>query len=91
MHAHSIESDSLDDGHKYTPTSLYSWLSTYMYDRRTKINPLWNTIVVGGYHDNKPYVNAYNYSFQELTCLHACYTLHYSGQVSPIIQPGLRY
>ncbi|XP_064388193.1 bactericidal permeability-increasing protein-like [Halichondria panicea] len=56
----TIESDSLDDGHKYTPTSLYSWLSTYMYDRRTKINPLWNTIVVGGYHDNKPFLGQVN-------------------------------
>ncbi len=57
-HAHRIESDSLADGHQYTPSTLYSWLSTYMYNRRTKIKPLWNTIVVGGYHDNKPYVHS---------------------------------
>ena len=50
----SIESDSLDDGHKYTPSSIFSWLTMVMYNRRTRINPLWNTVVVGGYHDNKP-------------------------------------
>ncbi len=49
-----IESDSLDDGHGYTPSSIFSWLTRYMYNRRTKINPLWNTVVVGGYHDNTP-------------------------------------
>ena len=51
---HRIESDSLDDGHGYTPSSIFSWLTRYMYNRRTKIDPLWNTVVVGGYYDNTP-------------------------------------
>lgn len=54
MHTCRIESDSLDDGHKYTPKSLFSWLTRFMYNRRTRINPLWNTAIVGGYNEDKP-------------------------------------
>ena len=50
----SIESDSLNDGHHYTPKSLFSWLTRVMYNRRTRINPLWNTIIVGGYDEETP-------------------------------------
>ena len=56
IHAYRIDSDSLDDGHSYTPKSVFSWLTRVMYNRRTKINPLWNTVIVGGYHEEKPYV-----------------------------------
>ena len=50
----SIESDSLDDGHHYAPKSLFSWLTRVMYNRRTRINPLWNTLIVGGYDEETP-------------------------------------
>ena len=53
---YSIESDCLCDGHVYTPQSMHSWLTRVMYNRRTKINPLWNTVIIGGYHEEKPYV-----------------------------------
>lgn len=52
----SIESESLCDGHSYSPQSMHSWLTRVMYNRRTRINPFWNTVIIGGYHDNKPYV-----------------------------------
>merc|ERR1712183_212826 len=44
-----IESDSLDDGHDYTPRSVYNYLGRVMYNRRSKMNPLWNTLIVGGF------------------------------------------
>ena len=50
----SIRSDSLCDGHGYTPHSIYSWLTAVLYNRRSKIDPLWITAIVGGYHDKKP-------------------------------------
>ncbi len=50
----SIESDSMNDGHGYTPTAIFSWLTRVMYNRRSKINPLWNTVIVGGYHERTP-------------------------------------
>ena len=49
-----IESESLDDGHHYSPKSLFSWLTRVMYNRRTRINPLWNTIIIGGYDEQTP-------------------------------------
>ena len=49
-----IKSDSLDDGHQYTPQNLFSWLTRILYNRRSRINPLWNTLVVGGYNEDKP-------------------------------------
>ncbi|XP_003384464.1 PREDICTED: proteasome subunit beta type-4-like [Amphimedon queenslandica] len=66
----NIESDSYCDGHSYTPRSFYSWLTRVMYNRRTKINPLWNTVIMGGYHDNKPFlgvVNSLGVSFEAPT------------------------
>ena len=52
----SIEEECLDDGFGYTPKSLFSWLSRVMYNRRSNINPLWNTYVVAGMQEGEPYV-----------------------------------
>lgn len=38
-----------DDGHSLTPQQLYAWLARLMYNRRSKIDPLWNSFIVGGY------------------------------------------
>uniref|UniRef100_A0A8D0BD41 Proteasome subunit beta n=1 Tax=Salvator merianae TaxID=96440 RepID=A0A8D0BD41_SALMN len=43
-----IDEQLLEDGHSYSPKAIYSWLTRAMYSRRTKMNPLWNTIVIGG-------------------------------------------
>lgn len=44
-----IESDCLNDGHDYKPKSVYTYLGRVMYNRRTQMNPLWNTLIIGGY------------------------------------------
>lgn len=36
------------DSHFLSPPQLYSWLSRTMYGRRSKIDPLWNSFVLGG-------------------------------------------
>ncbi len=36
------------DGHMMNPRQWYTALSAYMYQRRTKMDPLWNTHVVAG-------------------------------------------
>lgn len=46
----------LNDGHGYTPKSIYSWLTRLMYHRRSKFNPLWNQIVVGGVKDGESFL-----------------------------------
>ncbi|KAB5589006.1 20S proteasome subunit beta [Ceratobasidium theobromae] len=42
-----------DDGHDLGPSEIYEFLSRVMYSRRSKFDPLWNSIVVGGYKDGK--------------------------------------
>jgi len=37
-----------DDGITLQPNELYAYLSRVMYNRRNKMDPLWNSLVVGG-------------------------------------------
>ena len=37
-----------DDGSSLTAGELHEWLSRVMYNRRNKMDPLWNTLVVAG-------------------------------------------
>ncbi|XP_065884147.1 proteasome subunit beta type-4-like [Dysidea avara] len=55
-----IDDEALDDGHSYTPKALFSYLTRLMYHRRSRINPLWISWVVGGYHDDKPFMGYVN-------------------------------
>lgn len=80
-----IKSDSLDDGHKYSPENLFNRLTRLMYFRRCRFNPLWNTIILGGYKDGKPflgYVNSVGTAFEAPTLA--------SGLGSYMAQPLLR-
>jgi 20S proteasome subunit beta 7 len=38
----------MNDGSKLNPENIYEYLSRVMYARRSKIDPLWNSFVVGG-------------------------------------------
>ena len=40
--------DVAADGHSLTPTQIYAYLARVMYQRRSDINPLWNSFVLGG-------------------------------------------
>jgi len=51
-----IDEECLADGFSYSPKSIHSWLTRVMYNRRTKINPLWNTMIVGGMQEGKPFL-----------------------------------
>ncbi|KAM7437161.1 Proteasome subunit beta type-4 [Porites harrisoni] len=51
-----IDDACLNDGHGYTPKSIYSWLTRVMYYRRTRFDPLWNQIVVGGVHNGESFL-----------------------------------
>jgi hypothetical protein len=45
---------SLTDSHPpLSPSNVYAYLSNLYYARRTKMNPLWNAILVGGYDQTK--------------------------------------
>ncbi|XP_077993332.1 proteasome subunit beta type-4-like [Glandiceps talaboti] len=65
-----IDEDCLDDGHGYTPKSIFSWLTRVLYNRRSKFNPLWNVYVVGGMQGDEPflgYVNLIGTAYQAPT------------------------
>ncbi|KAK7095618.1 proteasome subunit beta type-4-like isoform X4 [Littorina saxatilis] len=51
-----VEEECLNDGFSYTPPGLHSWLTRVMYNRRSQFNPLWNTYLVGGIHQEKPFL-----------------------------------
>ena len=47
------EETTKDDGHKLGPAEIHEYLSQVMYHRRSKFNPLWNSLLVGGFKDGK--------------------------------------
>eukprot|EP00049_Salpingoeca_infusionum_P017695 m.354034 g.354034 ORF g.354034 m.354034 type:complete len:283 (+) comp16901_c0_seq1:93-941(+) len=51
-----VENQEAADGHELTPRAVHTYLTRVLYNRRTKMNPLWTTVVVGGLQDGKPYL-----------------------------------
>ncbi|CAL1539198.1 unnamed protein product [Lymnaea stagnalis] len=51
-----IDEECLNDGFGYTPKSLHCWLTRVLYNRRSQFNPLWNTYIVAGLDEDKPYL-----------------------------------
>ena len=59
---------AIDDGASLSPSALHSWLTRIMYQRRSKMDPLWNSIIVAGVRDGKSYLgsaNLYGTAFEE--------------------------
>lgn len=54
----SLERENLNanDGFEHSPAEIYHYLRAVMYERRNKFDPLWNSLVVGGYKDNEPFL-----------------------------------
>lgn len=53
----SISEQILNDDYLMDARSLHSWLTRVMYNRRSKLDPLWNNLMVAGIdHDNKPFI-----------------------------------
>jgi len=44
------------DGHVLSPRNVFEYLSKIMYHRRSKFNPLWNSLVVGGIKDGEKFL-----------------------------------
>jgi len=45
-----------DDGYKLGAAEYYNYIRAVMYNHRSKMNPLWNDVVVGGLKDGKPFL-----------------------------------
>lgn len=58
-----------EDGCRMGPNEFSAWMGRVMYNRRTKVNPLWNIFVVAGVKkDQEPvlkYVDLFGMSFEE--------------------------
>ncbi|XP_078390188.1 proteasome subunit beta type-4 [Cetorhinus maximus] len=51
-----IDEELLGDGHSYSPKAIHSWLTRVMYNRRCKMNPLWNTVIIGGMNNGESFL-----------------------------------
>ncbi|TFK51413.1 proteasome endopeptidase complex beta subunit [Heliocybe sulcata] len=51
-----VEEFTNQDGHNLGPKEIHEYLSQVMYGRRTKINPLWNSLLVGGFKDGERFL-----------------------------------
>ncbi|KAG6837573.1 hypothetical protein H0H93_006987 [Arthromyces matolae] len=80
-----IEEFTAQDGHHYGPAEIHSYLSRIMYSRRSKMNPLWNAILVGGIKDNKSFL-----SFVDLLGTTYSASTLATGYGAHIAQPLLR-
>jgi 20S proteasome subunit beta 7 len=47
---------AIQDEHPLGPAEIHEYLSQVMYARRSKMNPLWNSLVVGGFKDGKSFL-----------------------------------
>lgn len=85
MEALMINQYITDDGHKLSPANIYEYLSRVMYNRRSRVNPLWNHLIVGGYRNDEKflgYVDLQGTTYQSSTIA--------TGYGTYIAQPLLR-
>ena len=54
-----VDEFTAQDGHTLGPAEIHEYLSQVMYSRRSKINPLWNALLVGGVKNGKKYVSRF--------------------------------
>jgi len=52
----AIEEYTAGDEHELGPAEIHEYLSRVMYGRRSKLNPLWNSLIVGGFKDGKSFL-----------------------------------
>lgn len=45
---HRIREECLNDGHAMSPKQWHTAISTYQYQKRSDMNPLWNAHLIGG-------------------------------------------
>ncbi|XP_026316670.1 proteasome subunit beta type-4 [Hyposmocoma kahamanoa] len=53
-----IDEQCIGDGLKLKPRSLHCWLTRVLYNKRSKMDPLWNNYIVAGVQDGEPFLGA---------------------------------
>ncbi|KAJ2918879.1 hypothetical protein MD484_g1559, partial [Candolleomyces efflorescens] len=51
-----VDEFTAQDGNTLGPAEIHEYLSQVMYARRSKMNPLWNSLIVGGYKEGKRFL-----------------------------------
>lgn len=51
-----IDEFTAQDGHSLGPAEIHEYLAQVLYARRSRMNPLWNAILVGGLKDGKKFL-----------------------------------
>ncbi|KAG6832645.1 hypothetical protein H0H87_001018 [Tephrocybe sp. NHM501043] len=51
-----VDEFTAQDGHSLGPAEIHNYLAQVMYARRSKMNPLWNALLVGGVKDGKRFL-----------------------------------
>jgi len=60
----------VDDGSTLTPKEIYSYLTRVLYERRNKMDPLWNQVVVAGFRNGQSFLgltDLYGTSYEDGT------------------------
>lgn len=52
----ATEEYAIDDGASMAPAQLLNWLSRVMYQRRSKMDPLWNSVIIAGFRNGEAYL-----------------------------------
>jgi len=53
----AVEEIAAQDGHELGPVEIHEYMSQVMYGRRSKLNPLWNSLIIGGFKDGKRFLS----------------------------------
>jgi len=64
----TIDDFCIDDGSTLGPAEIHSYLGRVLYNRRSKVNPLWNHVITGGFKDGKSFLgmtDLYGSTYQE--------------------------
>ncbi|KIM87768.1 hypothetical protein PILCRDRAFT_814483 [Piloderma croceum F 1598] len=51
-----IDEFTAQDGHSLGPAEIHEYLAQVLYARRSKMDPLWNSLLVGGFKDGKKFL-----------------------------------
>jgi len=54
----SVAEFAMDDGSSLSASALHHWLTRVMYNRRSKMDPLWNSVVIAGFRGGKAYLGS---------------------------------
>lgn len=49
----TVRQSQLDDGHQLRTSQVFEYLSRVMYGKRSKMDPLWNSLVLAGWETDK--------------------------------------